>query len=141
MPTILNKRLKENNMNRSIKFRVWKNDKFKTFPEEMVGNRCAHFCMSTEQDKFGVYCINSTDNVICQEFTGLKDKNGKEIYEGDIIKFEYQDEISIRKIVFRDGYFGLYRGENLRHAILEPYKNMCVIIGNIFENPELLNEN
>lgn len=69
------------------------------------------------------------DNYVVMQFTGLHDKNGKEIYEGDIIKWGVH--VGAVKwinscIVFGDG-FGLF-----------PCNLTSEIIGNIYENPELL---
>lgn len=70
------------------------------------------------------------------EFTGLTDKNGKEIYEGDIIKhnnFTINEDYSfIFKVVW--GATKTRTGFNLKRVHCGQYE----IIGNIYENPELL---
>ena len=72
------------------------------------------------------------------QYTGLKDKNGKEIYEGDIIS---ANDMLNDFIIFKDGGFNLDGGESSENLLyqLEYYGNPEVI-GNIYENPELLED-
>lgn len=110
---------------RTIKFRVYTETK-----PEVLGMK--YFDLSNTSER----------NDTVMQFTGLLDKSGKEIYEGDIVNvlkhYEgdslYQDEICETK--FSDGGFYFTKPGKLG-SYFEPYKE-CEIIGNIYENPELL---
>jgi len=74
------------------------------------------------------------------QFTGLKDKNGVEIYEGDILKI-HENKNGFFEVVFINAYVG---GWILKHKDYDVIslgarkQEHCEVIGNIYENPELL---
>jgi uncharacterized phage protein (TIGR01671 family) len=136
-------------MNREIKFRVWDGEQIVS-PDYI--NRAGYGCWKSNS-------IPETSNLLMQ-FTGLKDKNGKEIYEGDICKtlievggiserikgfgygvveyssnrftinhFKYDDSLKTR--FGKNTIYGFTRDNFSRIGETE-------IIGNIYENPELL---
>lgn len=72
--------------------------------------------------------------VVVLQFTGLLDKNGNEIYEGDITNsIEWEDKP--REVIFWEGCFCHKREDGNGH-IFNPKK--VEIIGNVWENPELI---
>ncbi len=72
------------------------------------------------------------------QFTGLYDKNGKEIYEGDIVKLTQTYYEVIGKIVYENTEFCLYVPEEDTTYNFFPKDCRCTVIGNIHDNPELL---
>lgn len=79
------------------------------------------------------------------QYTGLKDKNGKEIYEGDILRVDYSKRVI--EVAWRKGsWVANYQGEYLCPLMGIPgfagYESEEIeVIGNIYENPELLGVN
>jgi len=78
-----------------------------------------------------------------QQFTGLHDKNGEEIWEGDIIDgiFVEGDEFGKSEVIFQDGAFSLklkYGQREYIPCLYEANDNHIKVIGNIYENGDLL---
>ena len=84
------------------------------------------------------------DEIDIMQYTGLKDKNRKEIYEGDIlsIKIYSGDKVIVEGktvVEFKDGCFGVIWGHDKAFLSLNSFfKAKFEVIGNIYENPELL---
>lgn len=82
-----------------------------------------------------------TNEFILMQYTGLKDKNGVEIYEGDIIKTLYN--IGVIEWNNKQGRFNVYLNSKGIKNEMNFMKNMaddCQVIGNIYENPEMIKE-
>ena len=93
--------------------------------------------------QMGLFLPTHDKDLILMQYTGLKDSNGKEIYEGDIVKIEdYFGEDRIGKIIYDETWacYCFMQGDEKRHfktsLDLEDYVN--IVIGNVYENPELL---
>lgn len=117
-------------MNREIKFRAWeKHLKVMYVPRALTFSTNK---MVVAELRHGNEIQGEIDDILMQ-CTGLKDKNGKEIYEGDII----EDEVGRDPIIFQSGMFcvGKDGDESLWWFVLN---SDFKVIGNIYENPELL---
>lgn len=86
------------------------------------------------------------EDVILMQSTGLKDKNDKEIFEGDILACKTDDEV-INLNIFWDEEYALFMFESKKYNEQEPLAELVEdniypfeIIGNIYENPELLED-
>ena len=118
---------------REIKFRVWDKDTRRMYKND------SDLKISIENN--GGYIFAHNANVVIppeyielMQYTGLKDKYGKEIYEGDIVTcLRDGDEQYIECVV-------VYDIRNLPRALFGSILISREVIGNIYENPELLNQ-
>jgi uncharacterized phage protein (TIGR01671 family) len=138
---------------RENKFKIW--DKTRN---KMLTSNCGAFLLTQEGNAVFHQNGNNPLEALIEQidyevlmYTGLKDKNGTEIYEGDIIRTH---ENRIQKVIWHNNGFKLeykfkrlYRGESYwetrKDIELSETNNKrwgIKVIGNIYENPELLKE-
>lgn len=134
-------------MTRIIKFRVWS----KAYKAMMEPKDPLVAINTSNGELFGIvdgkYAPLNSDNYELMQFTGLLDKNGKEIYEGDVVKFykttlpdeNDEDEAIPMVCKFAESSFGFYGdGDSMTGALSNSDKDFREIIGNIYESPALL---
>jgi uncharacterized phage protein (TIGR01671 family) len=130
-------------MSRELKFRAWDKNgdgMFYNIQEGIQFEDGSHYTF----DKFLNPHVLDTHQWELMQFTGLKDKNGKEIYEGDTLKFF--DRV-VANVIYKD--FGGWSFEwidvtykRIRHNPEPFFRNMNLfeVAGNIYENPDILSK-
>jgi uncharacterized phage protein (TIGR01671 family) len=140
---------------REIKFKAWDelklimHNNFQFIRSGIEGNDWIVFSSDKQEIDFNNPNPYFSQQLKIMQFTGLQDKNGKDIYEGDImICHEYDSSDCGKRIVqtfnnavvgFSNGSYYYFPKGNMRmphQLLMHAYKPL--IIGNIYENPELL---
>ena len=120
-------------MNREIKFRIWADNQF--YYKCLVGNT-----NDTDDKKYTCPVVwlddrkewVNCDNGIISQYTGIKDKNGVEVYEGDKVKAKFYGKEVVGEIGFSDGCFLLWNScvsDNQLFIFTD-----IEVIGNVWEN-------
>ena len=119
---------------REIKFRAWDLDNKKY--EYDITIRPNNRLIGIEIFNNEMYPVEFRGTV--EQYTGLKDKNGKEIYEGDILQID-DHVLGDFKVVWHNLGWGIKRSVGYETLAVHKSEN-CTVIGNIHDNPELLEE-
>ncbi|MCV3315427.1 YopX family protein [Pediococcus ethanolidurans] len=116
-----------------IKFRAWIETGNETddYVEPMTIQQMIH----SKESTFSLEQLN--DLVDFEQFTGLKDANGKDIYEGDLVRLA-DDLDNPYKVIFNEAKFE-FSGSKFCYDLSEAFMD-CEVIGNVHENSELLED-
>jgi len=116
-------------MSRIIKFRVW----------DKKNNRMFNDCFELTKKGYmeWVQLKQASDNLEWMQFTGLSDKNGKDVFEGDLIKWAIGGGI-VQEVYWNTKECAFYARPFSMDNTESWLDSSCEVIGNIHENPELL---
>lgn len=125
---------------REIKFRAWDGKQMIYLSNKWWCDEYASLCFCNEEDEelgdicgFSIKEFNTDDEPILMQYTGIRDKTGKEIYEGDIVKY-WGGTAPI--VYYESGFYIKYTGED--YYSIQYESSSLQVIGNIYDNPELI---
>lgn len=127
-------------MNRDIKFRGFDSVNKVMLPVESINFREGYISLNEGDNSV----TDTLEMIELIRYTGVKDRNGKEIYEGDIVSFYNDEEYKLKStnalVIYDSGAFMLEHKKLGKEYLGEmDIENMCIkIVGNIYDNPELL---
>lgn len=146
-------------MGREIKFRAWNTQKKRMSYQDGTGSqplifridgaltlvdkynnseyqyKCEHNLFITDEEGGNYH----TEDFLLMQYTGLKDKNGKEIYEGDIVKIrDYYAEVGV--VEYNPPRFNIFDNDDSTTDFDNIKWKYFEVIGNIYENPDLLSK-
>ena len=129
-------------MQRLTKFRAWDKIANKMYSPKSFKRRHYGLNYQTDSVELSFSGMEHAEQVLLMQYTGLKDKNGVEIYDGDIAECNYCTKHNLQ-IVYDAPQFRLKSvgGEACDNAHLIRINTWLKVIGNIYENPELLEAN
>ncbi len=121
-------------MNRIIKFRAWDGQDKKMLDFLSANQYNNLLVLQPRNDRF-----------VIQQFTGLLDKNGKEIFEGDVVSGGWGPFTVKGFVEYGHGYFGINTGGDAKNLIPlgqeKAFGHDCIeVIGNIYENNDLISD-
>ena len=124
---------------RELKFRVWDNKNKKFLPESHFAILGSGKVIVTLSGYYEHFTNKTQDDYVVQQYTGLQDSKGNDIYEGDIVKAtsdQYDNENFVGKVIFDEGCFLTWINKNDIRGVWSG--DDIEVIGNIFENKDLL---
>lgn len=128
-------------MNREIKFRAWHKDLKKMFKIGQITLEKGTWNFEPNDRDFIGMSIPYQPSFVLMQYTGLHDKNGKEIYEGDIVQglFADQEELEIKgQVIYSNGQASYIIIASNNDEWELGYLDNLEVISNIYDNPELL---